>query len=159
MDTTIGGKRFPAFGLSKLTEETENNGILRFSSTTSDQALITLGGTASFTADLPTATSKKVVTLLSCVVQAVFVDASGQWDVSEKCRFWADNPVNSDGNQIVVFPGHFLYLPLNLEVNTRSDGTIRIFAQVAGGDVQRLSGITPGAGDLVRFYISISYLG
>jgi len=160
MDTTIGGKRFPAFGFGKLQNESTYNAGERITNASGSSNLTALTGSATFAALLPISTNLKVVKVLYVTVYAEFRDSgAGTYNVSTLTSFAINAPGNLDTNTVLSYPNHFANNPINAEMNVNSSGELSLTVGIFGGDVVRATGITPGAGDTVFFSVSVSYLG
>jgi hypothetical protein len=163
--TSIGGKIFPAIGGNyKLSPEGGKESFdyryNRSAVTGVALAAITATGQADFTFTVQTL--KPEIVLDYIAIRINFLDAAaGTYNVSQLGIIVLTATLNNsdfDDPTSYVLPADMAHgRPLNFRVALTSARQFTLRSLIQAGDVARLSGITPGAGDTVNFFATVGY--
>lgn len=158
----FGSRIFPAKGLGKLDQPKLVESTLRFS--TCDlvtSALTAVNVSIATSATIPVSASLQYISINQLFITATLFDssASAQYDCSDAVQVRPSEIIGLDTNVT------FAFLPKNvlgsasfgMRVGISSGNNIVINFGYAGGTVERLTGVTLGAGDQVSVKIGISY--
>lgn len=154
----IGDNYYPTPPQGKTELQQFSKSVFRIGTWVDTGALITLGANYTTPVLIVSAGSKKIITINWVNIKCQFIDSgAGRYNVSEAVVYGFNNLINLDQNVLNIFTNSYNTQPLNLDMSLNDLNQISMYAGIDGGDVERLTGITPGAGDTVQFHVNICY--
>lgn len=126
-------------------------------------AITALNTTAILTLSLNFFAPKKLVRIINIIGYCEFVDAgTANYTVNEALKIFplASSYVNMEPNPNGYSPFYpaFLGQPLNVVLQTNALDQIDFSTSVYGGDIEKLTAITPGASDSLQITVSVVYV-
>lgn len=156
----FGSRIFPARGAGRLNPQSNNTErLLRYSAGLNNAALISLNATAIMTINIPISIGNRLIRIKDIIGFVEFVDAAtANYVVSDAAKIYlsAASFGNLDTSAFIPFFSNRSGFPYDIIANV-VNGQITLDLTIYGGDVQRITLITPGAGDSVAARITICY--
>lgn len=159
----IGDRIFNALGRGRLSQAAPAEKQIRYSTMGGAAALTSLNGTALVTSLIPIVPGSNLIVIKNIICSIEFVDAGvANYNVSQLAKVYMEqaNYANLDtGGVFVPYLGNQAQGNLYdiLATVTTPTSTVSINCSIYGGDVNRLTGVTPGAADSVVTQITLVY--
>ena len=154
----IGDSYYPTPKQTAIEKDYQSNtvnSIYRITSYYEEQALTALNTNLAYTCACPVSSLKPWITVVKVDVNFWFLDSgAGTYLINNKGHIIWNPLINQDGNNIVRSSNFHIDQFIQVSLNNQILGFV---LGVSGADVLQATGITPGAGDLMRLFVSVTY--
>ncbi len=151
----LGGSKFETPDSNGKLGEIQTGLIRWYTELSTGNALTSLNGSASKAFSWGVVAPNRFVEIVNFNVIALFIDSGvATYNVSSLVFQSWSFPRFSNTNIAYINSNN---KPLNLLLEIDSSNNINTTVSINGGDVWRATGITPGVGDSVNFYLSVAY--